>query len=121
MVKTRVQTHEAQLSSSYQHCHSDSHCPENNNVNGCNTRAVEDSALLSTALLFIATKIIRTYQLIISPLLGPHCRFYPSCSNYALAALQQHGLFTGLRLSIKRLCKCHPGNPGGIDDVPKPN
>ncbi|MBN2646609.1 MAG: membrane protein insertion efficiency factor YidD [Thiotrichales bacterium] len=62
--------------------------------------------------------LIRFYQLFISPLLGPRCRFYPSCSHYALEALQVHGLFKGSWLAIRRISRCHPGHPGGLDPVP---
>ena len=62
--------------------------------------------------------IIKAYQLGISPLLGPRCRFYPTCSCYANEALATHGLIKGLRLSIARICKCHPFHPGGVDLVP---
>ncbi len=61
---------------------------------------------------------IRGYQLLISPWLGSHCRFYPSCSEYALIAIQKHGVLYGLVLSIKRLFRCHPWHPGGFDPVP---
>ena len=66
----------------------------------------------------IAVFLLKIYQWVISPLLGPRCRFYPSCSQYAVEALNQHGLLAGGALSLKRLCKCHPGHPGGIDEVP---
>jgi putative membrane protein insertion efficiency factor len=69
-------------------------------------------------LLFIIP--IRLYQLIISPLLGQRCRFYPSCSQYALEAIQKHGAVRGLALGARRLVKCHPFNPGGVDLVPDP-
>lgn len=62
--------------------------------------------------------IIRFYQLFISPLLGPRCRFYPSCSSYTIEALQTHGVLKGSWLAIKRISRCHPGNPGGVDPVP---
>lgn len=62
--------------------------------------------------------IIRAYQLLISPLLGPRCRFYPSCSHYGIEALQTHGLLKGSWLTLKRISRCHPGNEGGIDLVP---
>jgi uncharacterized protein len=61
---------------------------------------------------------IRLYQLIISPLLGPRCRFYPSCSAYAVEALTRHGALRGSWLAIRRLARCHPWNPGGVDPVP---
>ncbi|MGV7211569.1 membrane protein insertion efficiency factor YidD [Oxalobacteraceae bacterium A2-2] len=62
--------------------------------------------------------LLRAYQLTISPLLGPRCRFHPSCSNYALEALQVHGAARGSWLAAKRVCRCHPWNPGGHDPVP---
>jgi uncharacterized protein len=61
---------------------------------------------------------IRLYQLLISPLLGPRCRFYPSCSAYAVEALQRHGAVRGSWLALRRLGRCHPWNPGGPDPVP---
>ena len=61
---------------------------------------------------------IRAYQMIVSPFLRPACRFYPSCSNYAFEALRRHGIFRGVFLSGKRILKCHPFHPGGIDPVP---
>lgn len=65
------------------------------------------------------TSLIRGYQLAISPMLPASCRFYPSCSEYALEAVKIHGVAGGGILAIKRLCKCHPWNPGGIDLVPQ--
>ncbi|MDR2014770.1 MAG: membrane protein insertion efficiency factor YidD [Azoarcus sp.] len=62
--------------------------------------------------------LIHGYQLGISPLLGPRCRFYPSCSEYALEALSVHGLFKGFRLMLARILRCHPWHPGGFDPVP---
>ena len=62
--------------------------------------------------------LIRFYQLFISPLLGPRCRFYPSCSHYSLEAIQVHGIFKGSYLAIRRILRCHPANPGGVDPVP---
>jgi putative membrane protein insertion efficiency factor len=61
---------------------------------------------------------IRGYQLFISPLLGPRCRFYPSCSAYAVEALTAHGALRGSYLAVRRLLRCHPWNPGGVDHVP---
>jgi len=61
--------------------------------------------------------LIKAYQLI-SPLFGPKCRFYPSCSHYALLAFQRHGLLKGGWLTLRRISKCHPFNPGGYDPVP---
>ncbi len=62
--------------------------------------------------------LIRCYQRLISPLLGPRCRFHPSCSSYAVEALQKHGGLRGSWLATRRLCRCHPLNPGGEDPVP---
>ncbi|RJX31569.1 MAG: membrane protein insertion efficiency factor YidD [Oxalobacter sp.] len=62
--------------------------------------------------------LVRGYQLCISPLLGPKCRFYPTCSSYAMEAIQEHGAARGGWLALKRLCKCHPFHPGGFDPVP---
>lgn len=62
--------------------------------------------------------VIRGYQLLISPLLGPHCRFHPSCSHYAVEALQRHGVLYGGYLSLRRVLRCHPWHPGGVDPVP---
>lgn len=62
--------------------------------------------------------VIRLYQLTISPLLGPVCRFEPSCSRYAMACLRDHGLLRGSWLSVVRLGKCHPFHPGGFDPPP---
>ncbi len=62
--------------------------------------------------------LIRLYQWIVSPLLGPTCRFHPSCSNYALQAIQRFGVLHGGWLTVKRLGRCHPWHPGGFDPVP---
>ena len=62
--------------------------------------------------------LIRAYQLAISPLLGARCRFYPSCSQYALEAVERHGSRRGGWLAIRRLARCHPFHPGGYDPVP---
>ncbi|MDV6319242.1 membrane protein insertion efficiency factor YidD [Chromohalobacter sp. HP20-39] len=62
--------------------------------------------------------LLRGYQYVISPLLGPRCRFWPSCSQYAVEAIQFHGPLRGGWLALKRILKCHPGHPGGIDFVP---
>jgi len=61
---------------------------------------------------------IRLYRLTISPLLGPRCRFYPSCSQYALEAIQKHGTIRGVALALVRVARCHPWHPGGVDLVP---
>jgi len=64
--------------------------------------------------------LIQGYRLFISPWLGPHCRFYPSCSEYMQIAIAKHGVGYGLLLGIKRLLRCHPFHPGGFDPVPEP-
>lgn len=76
---------------------------------GSNLSPVEQTAIL----------MIRTYQKLLSPILGQHCRFYPSCSQYTLEAIQEWGLAKGVWLGTKRICRCHPLNPGGIDPVPR--
>lgn len=63
--------------------------------------------------------LLRGYQLGISPFLGQNCRFYPSCSEYAMQAVGAHGASKGSWLMAKRLCKCHPWHPGGLDPVPE--
>ncbi|HUP92393.1 MAG TPA: membrane protein insertion efficiency factor YidD [Solimonas sp.] len=63
--------------------------------------------------------LIRLYQLLLSPLLGPRCRFHPSCSHYALEAIGRHGAARGGWLTLRRVCRCHPLNPGGYDPVPE--
>ena len=63
--------------------------------------------------------LLRFYQLAISPILGPSCRFYPSCSEYAVEAIRVHGAVKGSALAGRRLCKCHPWHPGGLDFVPE--
>ena len=62
--------------------------------------------------------LIRVYKVCLSPILGQNCRFYPTCSSYSIEAIEMHGCIKGLVLSIKRICRCHPFNPGGIDHVP---
>ncbi len=67
----------------------------------------------------ILTKIINIYQLYISPYTMPCCRFYPTCSEFAVIALSDHGIIKGLYLSLKRICRCHPFHEGGFDPVPQ--
>ncbi|WP_071393764.1 membrane protein insertion efficiency factor YidD [Bacillus tuaregi] len=66
---------------------------------------------------FIA--IIRFYQVVISPLKPPTCRFYPTCSHYGLESVKRFGALKGGYLAVKRILKCHPLHPGGIDEVPE--
>ena len=65
-----------------------------------------------------ARGLIRAYQLTLSPFIGNQCRFHPSCSNYALQAVDAHGAIKGSWLALKRLGRCHPFNAGGFDPVP---
>ena len=67
---------------------------------------------------YILIWLIRGYQKFISPLFPPTCRFYPTWSAYFIQALQKYGFFKGSYLGIKRILRCHPGNPGGYDPVP---
>ena len=62
--------------------------------------------------------LIRLYQLAISPLLGPNCRYYPTCSAYALEAVEQHGVCRGGWMAVRRVARCHPWHEGGYDPVP---
>ncbi len=62
--------------------------------------------------------LIKGYQLLLGPFMGGSCRFYPSCSEYALEAIKKHGALKGCWLMVKRLSKCHPWHAGGIDEVP---
>ena len=62
--------------------------------------------------------IIKVYKYTLSPLLGPACRFYPTCSSYAYEAIRRHGPLKGGRLALKRVIRCHPFNAGGFDPVP---
>ena len=61
---------------------------------------------------------IKLYQILLSPLIGPSCRFTPTCSNYAIEAINRHGPFKGFWLAIKRISKCHPWGDSGHDPVP---
>lgn len=61
---------------------------------------------------------IRLYRLLVSPFLPPACRFYPSCSRYAIEAIERHGALRGTALAAARLARCHPLHPGGVDFVP---
>lgn len=66
-----------------------------------------------------ATGLVRIYQFVLGPWLGGRCRFYPSCSCYAIDALRQHGFLRGSWLALCRLFRCHPFHPGGVDLVPE--
>jgi len=66
----------------------------------------------------VLMSLISGYRRFISPLLGPRCRFAPSCSAYALEAVREHGALRGTWLAVRRIGRCHPFNPGGFDPVP---
>ena len=67
---------------------------------------------------FLVLKIIRVYQKYLSPLLGPSCRFHPTCSEYAFQAVETYGVFKGGFLAIKRILKCNPWGGSGADPLP---
>lgn len=67
----------------------------------------------------LLTGPIRIYQRVLSPLLGPRCRFHPSCSSYAIEAIERHGAARGSWLAVRRIARCHPLNEGGLDPVPE--
>lgn len=73
---------------------------------------------MESPLKWILLVVLRIYQLCISPFLGQNCRFYPTCSGYAIKAITVHGCLKGLLLTVCRLGKCHPWHPGGFDPVP---
>jgi putative membrane protein insertion efficiency factor len=62
--------------------------------------------------------LVRGYQYLLRPMLGPNCRFAPSCSDYALEAISRHGAWKGSWLALRRIARCHPYHPGGYDPVP---
>jgi len=64
--------------------------------------------------------LIRAYQVLLSPLLGPSCRFEPSCSRYTMTCVETHGAVRGSWLGLRRLARCHPFHPGGFDPPPLP-
>jgi len=76
---------------------------------------------IGNALSWLLIKLIRFYQLAISPFLGSNCRHYPTCSNYMMEAVKEWGFLKGFWLGIKRIGKCHPWGTSGADPVPKKN
>jgi uncharacterized protein len=78
--------------------------------------AVRGPSLAARALMLL----VRAYRRFLSPLLGQQCRFQPTCSAYSLEALQTHGALRGTWLTVRRIGRCHPFNPGGYDPVPPP-
>ena len=75
-------------------------------------------AIARRAPAWLLMALVRGYQLLLSPLLPPSCRYFPSCSAYALEALDRHGAIRGSWLAAKRIGRCHPFRPGGYDPVP---
>ncbi len=73
---------------------------------------------LRRASVVVMRGLIRGYQITLSPYFGQGCRFHPTCSHYAMQALDAHGPLRGLWLTVRRLLRCHPWHPGGIDEVP---
>lgn len=67
---------------------------------------------------YLAIGLLRLYQILLSPLVGGCCRFYPTCSEYAIQALRKHGFFYGCWLALKRVVRCSPSHLGGKDEVP---
>lgn len=74
---------------------------------------------ISKALRLVPIALIKLYQLWLSPMLGPRCRFHPTCSQYAIEAINEHGVAIGGWLTVKRILKCHPLHAGGLDPVPE--
>jgi len=68
---------------------------------------------------FVLVRLIKFYRYVISPWVGHHCRFYPTCSSYALDAVERFGALRGSYLTLIRLSKCHPWHEGGLDPVPE--
>jgi putative membrane protein insertion efficiency factor len=80
--------------------------------------AQPDPAARPSAAARLLVLLLTGYRALISPLLGPRCRFYPSCSAYALEAVRTHGALRGSWLAVRRLSRCHPFHAGGVDPVP---
>ena len=79
---------------------------------------IQLNKMLKNISIFPFLLLIRIYQSLISPILGPSCRFTPTCSQYGKEALKKHGLFKGLYLTLNRLSSCHPWGKSGHDPVP---
>ena len=83
------------------------------------TSSLDSAVEKSRPDILVLVWLIRCYQIAISPFLGRHCRFNPTCSAYAAEALVTHGLVRGVWLAVRRLGRCHPWHPGGNDPVPQ--
>ena len=75
--------------------------------------------MISKSIAYILVFLIKSYQLLISPLLGQNCRYLPTCSEYSAQSIREHGVTKGIALSLKRISKCHPWGSHGYDPVPK--
>ena len=75
--------------------------------------------MINKLIIKIAITIIKFYQFFISPIIGPHCRYLPTCSEYSIQSFNQFGFIKGLMLSVKRISRCHPFGNYGYDPVPK--
>lgn len=86
----------------------------------CNTYLTEltGAQIINNIFVRLTLLLIKAYQCVISPVFPPSCRFYPTCSAYTYQAVSSYGLVRGLFLSVKRILRCHPFHPGGIDPVP---
>jgi hypothetical protein len=73
--------------------------------------------MISNLIVYLATSLIKVYKYAVSPILPSSCRFYPSCSEYAIDALKKYGLLRGSWLTLKRIARCHPLSAGGHDPV----
>ena len=75
--------------------------------------------MISKSIAYILVFLIKSYQLLISPLLGQNCRYLPTCSEYSAQSIRENGVIKGIALSLKRISKCHPWGSHGYDPVPK--
>ena len=75
--------------------------------------------MINKIITYILVSSIKSYQILISPILGQNCRYLPTCSEYSIQSIKQHGAITGIILSLKRILKCHPWGKHGYDPVPK--
>ena len=93
---------------------------ERDNLSGPDQRGKSAAERVRAGAMFLVVSLIRFYQFSIRPLLLGSCKFCPTCSEYAIDALHVHGLRSGVILAIRRVLRCHPFSPGGIDPVPDP-
>ena len=75
--------------------------------------------IFTKSITIVVVGLIKFYQLAVSPMIGPSCRHYPTCSQYTVEAVKTHGLLRGLYLALKRILRCRPGGTHGYDPVPK--